>query len=211
MTKLRPRAFAGAALAGLLVACTLGDPSVYDRGDLGAGSELGPVGGSSASSSSSTGGSAADAAADAPTGDAAPDAPSVACTDFTVADGVWIWDGPELHYYLENVAFGAEAGVLRYGVTVGASTHAELAGFHSGNCPHCVSVDLPAGRYLFQRSGTSDASNTPCAGMNATVQNLVLEEITYDGSGNSVPVAGGACFKATAPVHVVSSGDGTCQ
>ena len=200
----------GAALACLAcvwaTACSLGDPSVYHRGDLGEGGVLGPTGGGPGTSTSSSGGPT-DASVPS---DSTPVEAGVPCTEFVPPAVNWTWDGADLHYHLDAVDVGSDAGVgvMHYGVIPGTPAHADLSQHHSsGDCTQCISLDLPGDRYFFQRSGIADVVSTnPCAAITATVSELVLEEVTFDGDGSSVPKPGGACFHASAVMTINSTG-----
>lgn len=189
----------------VVVGCTLGDPSQYGRGDVGPGSEIGPIGNDDdigAGSSSSGGPGAADAAVEAGSGsdagaDGGPDA-SVVCTDFAPpAAGAWVWVGGG-DYRSAGPGQGEE---LKY-VVVPQVPAFDLSTAPDTSCAHCVQW-IRDGKTFFHRSGIStQAYQPPCpGGISATITDLILQEVRFEG-GQVVPVAGGACLRATAPVSV---------
>jgi hypothetical protein len=196
------------SIAALLLcvvgACTLGDPSVYDRGDLGEGGLLYPNGRPQSSSSSSGApddASAADADTDTDAG--------VECMDFVPPSTAWTWDPPDLHYHFDGVVAG-DAGTanLSFGVVAETAAHVDLADHPSNNgCTQCVAFDIADGRHFFHRSGIADVLTTQdCGSISASIANLIVQEVTFDGTGNTVVTPGGACFRATGVVNVTSPG-----
>lgn len=191
----------------MVAACSLGDPSVYGRGDLTpspATPAPNPPGtGSSTSSSSSSGeplppDSGLDAGSSG-LADAAPDAAPVVCTDFA-PPASWAFANRTIAH--DYVAVGQPAGdELNYRVT-GPASFDLSQGQSNQTCSHCIQWQR-GGTLFFQRSGLSTVqASAPCGvGILANVTDLVLQEVVFAG-GVIEPVAGGACLRATGPINV---------
>ena len=194
-------------LGGLYAAgCSLGDPSVYGRGDLapsppGTGPSD-PGTGSSASSTSSGEPAPPDASAEAGSSgaaDAGVDAAPVACTEFAAPAG-WVFANRDIAH--DYVALGQPAGdELNYRVTPPA-TFDLSQGQTNQTCSHCVQWQR-GGTLFFQRSGLSAVQEAaPCGvGIVASITDLVLQEVVF-AAGVIEPVAGGACLRASGPIQV---------
>lgn len=196
----------GCAVVLALLGCQLGDTAVYQRGDLGGGALVGdddaPTSSSSSSASSSSGTPGFDASVPADADaepDSAPESGPVPCIPFAPPAG-WAYAARgTLNDYIATDQIGGNelnyllAGELHFDLSQGQSNL---------TCMHCVKW-VKDGKVYFQQSGISDvqAVNGCNTGLTATISNLVLREVTYEGNEYKT-VAGGACLEATGVIQV---------
>lgn len=201
------RALAAMLLVAGGVACQLGDLSVYDRGDLGQGSSVDTVTPPNGSASSSSGSSTSSGGAldDSGAADASVDAEVEVetgpppCTPFDAPAG-WIYAQRGLPD--DYIATGLPAGdELNYLLTGGYEFDLSQ-GQNNTTCQHCVKW-VRGGKVFFQQSGMSrvQSVNGCNTGLIATLSDLVLREVIYDGTTYQT-VPGGQCLTATGPIQV---------